>query len=56
VCELFLIHYSAVGRACRKAGTPEFIGPAAERVTFDDLAALYLNDYRVNGRRSMRRR
>jgi integrase len=38
----------------RTAGTPEFIGPAAERVTFDDLAALYLTDYRLNGRRSAR--
>jgi integrase len=38
----------------RTAGTPAFIGPAAERVTFDDLAMLYLTDYRLNGRRSAR--
>jgi integrase len=38
----------------RTAGRPDFIGPAAERVTFDDLAALYLTDYRLNGRRSLR--
>jgi integrase len=38
----------------RTAGTQEFIGPAAQRVTFDDLAALYLTDYRLNGRRSLR--
>jgi integrase len=38
----------------RTAGTQEFIGPAAQRVTFDDLAASYLTDYRLNGRRSLR--
>ncbi len=37
----------------RTAGTPEFIGPAAERLTFDDLAGMYLTDYRVNGKRSL---
>ena len=37
----------------RTAGTPHFIGPTAERVTFDDLAALYLTDYKVNRRRSL---
>ena|SRR5262245_27536962 len=35
----------------RTAGTQEFIGPAAQRITFEDLAALYLTDYRLNGRR-----
>jgi integrase len=38
----------------RTSGTQEFIGPAAQRVTFEDLAALYLTDYRLNGRRSLR--
>src|SRR5262249_53705711 len=38
----------------RTAGTPEFIGPAAERVMFDDLAERYLTDYRVNRKRSLR--
>jgi integrase len=38
----------------RKAGTPDFIGPAAERVTFDDLAAMYVTDYKVNGKRSLK--
>src|SRR5262245_31951159 len=38
----------------RKAGTPEFIGPAAERLTFEDLAAMYLTDYRLNGKRSVK--
>ena len=38
----------------RTAGTQEFIGPAAQRVTFEDLAVLYLTDYRLNGRRSLR--
>jgi integrase len=36
----------------RTAGRPDFVGPAAERVTFDDLATLYLTDYRLNERRS----
>jgi len=38
----------------RTAGTPQFVGPQAERVTFDELAAMYLTDYRVNGRRSLK--
>src|SRR5262249_29429534 len=38
----------------RTAGTQEFLGPAAQRVTFEDLAALYLTDYRLNGRCSLR--
>ncbi len=38
----------------RKAGTPAFIGPEVRRLCFDDLANLYLNDYRNNGRRSIR--
>jgi hypothetical protein len=38
----------------RTAGRPDFVGPAAERVTFDDLARIYLDDYRVNGKRSLR--
>ena len=37
----------------RTAGTPHFIGPKAERVTFEDLAAMYLTDYTVNRRRSL---
>lgn len=37
----------------RTAGTPEFIGPAAERLTFDDLAAMLLTDYQLNQRRSI---
>src|SRR5262245_30319806 len=42
------------GRRLRTAGTPTFVGPAAERVTYDDLASLYMNDYRLNRRRSLR--
>src|SRR5262249_59937849 len=38
----------------RTAGTQEFVGPVAQRVILDDLAALYLTDYRLNGRRSLR--
>src|SRR5262249_58284177 len=37
----------------RTAGTPQFIGPQTERVTFDAMASLYLTDFRVNGRRSI---
>jgi integrase len=37
----------------RTAGTAQFIGPQTERVTFEDLASLYLTDFRVNGRRSI---
>lgn len=37
----------------RKAGTPEFLGPAAERLSFEDLAAIFLTDYRMNGKRSL---
>ena len=29
-------------------------GRAAERLTFDDLANMYLTDYRVNGKRSLK--
>jgi len=36
----------------RTAGTAQFIGPQAERVTFEDLAAMYLTDYKINGRRT----
>jgi integrase len=39
----------------KTVGTPDFIDPrAAERLTFTDLAEMYLADYRVNGRRSLR--
>jgi integrase len=37
----------------RAAGTPHFIAPRDERVTYDALADLYLNDYRANRRRSL---
>jgi integrase len=40
-------------RRRRTAGTPQFVGPQAERVTFADLAALYLRDQRLNRRRSI---
>src|SRR5262245_11389846 len=38
----------------RSAGTPSGVGPQAERVSFEGLAALYLTDYGVNHRRSVR--
>jgi len=37
----------------RTAGTPEFIGPAAERLTVDELGDLVLTNYRLNGKRSL---
>ena len=37
----------------RTAGTPHFVGPKAERVTFEDLAAMYVTDYTVNRRRTL---
>src|SRR5262249_2471828 len=39
----------------RPAGRPDSIDPrAAERLTFTDIAEMYLTDYRVNSRRSLR--
>ena len=36
-------------------GRGVLLGPSAERVTFENLATAVLNDYRVNGRRSLDR-
>jgi hypothetical protein len=30
-----------------------YVGPAAERVTFEDLAEMILTDYRINGKKSI---
>ena len=30
-----------------------YAGPAAERVTFDDLAEMVLKDYKINGKKSL---
>jgi integrase len=38
-----------------EVGRGKLIGPDAEKVTFDDLQQLVLTDYRVNGRKSVRR-
>jgi integrase len=38
----------------KAANTADFIEPDRRRVTFDELAAAYLTDYKVNGRRSLR--
>ncbi len=35
-----------------RMGARAFVGPAGERVTFEDLAAAYLEDYQVRGLRS----
>ncbi len=35
-------------------GLGRFLGPTGERVTFDDLAADYLQDYALKGERSSR--
>ena len=40
-------------RRRRTAGTPQFVGPQAERVMFPALADLYLRDQRLNRRRSL---
>jgi integrase len=36
-----------------RLGLKRFVGPAEDRVTFEDLAADYLRDYTINGRRSL---
>jgi len=36
-----------------EVATGRHAGPAAERVTFDDLAEMVLNDYSVNGKKSL---
>lgn len=36
-------------------GRGRLIGPAAEKITLDDLGQLLLGDYRVNGRKSLKR-
>jgi len=36
-------------------GQGRLVGPAVERTTFDDLAQMLFNDYRVNGRKSLDR-
>ncbi len=35
--------------------TGQFLGSAAERLTFEQLATTLLDDYRINGRKSIRR-
>jgi integrase len=42
-----------MGSSSSLAGTPEFIGPAAERLTVDELGDLVLTNYRLNGKRSL---
>jgi integrase len=42
-------------RRLRETGNGTFAGPDAEKVTFEQLAAGLVNDYRVNGRRSLKR-
>lgn len=42
-------------RRMAEQGAGKFIGPDAERVTFDDLAELITSDYKANGRRSLLR-
>jgi integrase len=37
----------------KTTNTPAFVGPAAERITVDELAELVLTDYRLNGKRSV---
>jgi integrase len=42
-------------RRLAEMATGRLIGPDAEKTTFDDLAAMLLTDYALNGRRSQRR-
>src|SRR5436309_8024094 len=36
-------------------GSGRFVGPAAEKVVFEDLAKMLTHDYRANGYRSLKR-
>ena len=36
-------------------GRGEFVGTAVEKTTFEDMAAMIVNDYKINGRRSLDR-
>ena len=40
-------------RRIRELGSGRFVGPQEERVTFSDLAAGYLDDYKLQGHRSL---
>ncbi len=42
-------------RRLAEMGSGQFVGPDAERTSFDDLAGMLLADYGLNGRRSERR-
>ena len=42
-------------RRLGEIGTGRFVGPDGERVTFEQLAAMIEDDYRANGRKSLRR-
>ncbi len=42
-------------RRLGEMGRGQLIGPNPEKVTFEDLAAMVLNDYRANGRKSLKR-
>lgn len=42
-------------RRLEEMGCGRLVGPDVERTTFEDLARIIADDYRVNGRRSLRR-
>jgi len=42
-------------RRLAEIGRGRLVGPSIERTTFEELAALVMDDYEVNGRRSLRR-
>ncbi len=46
---------SCLRRRLAEMGTGRLVGPDAERTTFEDLAAMLLTDYSLNGRRSSER-
>ena len=42
-------------RRLGEMGKGEFVGPAIEKTTFEDMAVMIVNDYKLNGRRSLDR-
>jgi integrase len=42
-------------RRLAEIGRGRLVGPSTERTTFEELAAMVVDDYKVNGRRSLRR-
>jgi integrase len=47
------VAFKLLKQRLRQTGGTHFVGPAEERLKFDDLAEMLLTDYEVNGRRSL---